>query len=256
MNAARKKTLEAIMVDQVQAFAESDRPSEIITANVDRLFSELVREAFSSHGTFAAGVKAEFARALPANLSKIIELPRYNDLVANALRERWEEAGVTGDLLRRAKEAIDDLLRNDYIPEFISLRELLDAFVEVHQVKASERDWHVPHISITETDGVAGRGRYIHVLFDAEPEFNYRERHAMRERTRADIDYPNRITIHITGNNDLGHEFGQVITAVLEGEPIGRHFTMTTRWKKLVACLYFGASKLVVDCGPEEFAYD
>jgi len=254
MNAARKMTLEAILVNQVQAFSESDRPAEIIGAHVEKLFTEVCREAFSAHGAFAANLKEELAKALPANLSKVADLPRYNDLIATALRDRWAEAGATGDLLRRAEAAINDILNTDFIPEVISLRSVLEAFVEVHQAKAADRGWHLPHVSIREGDGV--KARYLHVFFDAEPESAFRERNALRERPRSDMEYANRLVIRVTGQSDRGLEVGEVISALIEGEPIGRNFSIKSKWQKLVACLYFGASKLILDCPEDDVTYD
>ncbi|NWA11962.1 hypothetical protein [Pseudomonas gingeri] len=253
MSAARRKTLEEVLTDQVVAFSSSDRPAEIISTNVERMFSEVIREAFNPHGLFATRVKEEFAKALPANLSSIMDLPGYNDLVSNALKERWLEAGVSGDMLRRAEAAIDEVMHADFVPEYVSLTQLLEAFVEANQAKAKDKGWHIPHISIREGGGA--RDRYIYVYFDAEPETAYRDRNSLRESTRADMDYSNRLTVHITGHNDRGCEVGRVHSAALDGEPIGRNFSMKSRWQKLVAALYFGSSKLIIDCREEDFYY-
>lgn len=253
MSALKKKTLEEVLIDHVRAFSESGRPGEIITASVERLFTDVIKETFNSHSTFGTRVRDEIARALPSNISNVIALPRYNDLIITALQERWQDVGVTGDLLRRAEQAIDEVLRDDAIPEFVSLTQLLDSFIEVHQEKATEKGWHVPHISIVEGGGA--RSRFIHVFFDPEPELSYRERHSLRERTRSEMDFANRLSVRITGNNDRGHEYGEVQAAMLEGEPIGRKFSMHSKWQRLVAALYFGASRLIIDCREGDFTY-
>lgn len=253
MSAARKKTLEEVLTDHVTAFSESSRPGEIITGCVERLFTDAIKEVFSPHSSFSSKVKDEIAKALPANISNVIALPRYNDLIITALKERWMDAGVTGEFLRRAEQAIDEVLRYDALPEFVSLSQLLESFIEVNQAKATERGWHVPHITINE--GGDARGRMIHVLFDPEPEISYRERHSMRERTRYEMDYANRISVRITGHNDRGYEYGEVQSVLLDGQPIGRHFSLSSRWQKVIAALYFGGSKLIIDCREGDFTY-
>lgn len=253
MSAARKKTLEEVLTEHVIAFSESNRPGEIITASVERLFTDAIKEVFSPHSSFGNQVKQEIAKALPANIASVIELPRYNDLIMTALKERWDNAGATGDMLRRAEQAIDEVMHDDFIPEFVSLRNLLNSFVDVHQEKAAERGWHLPHITLMEGGGA--RARTMHVLFDAEPEIRYRERHSLQERTRSELDYANRVSVRITGHSDRGFEIGEVYGAMLEGQPIGRNFSMTSKWQKLVASLYFGASKLIIDCREDEFSY-
>ncbi|QIB09026.1 hypothetical protein GZ982_30235 (plasmid) [Pseudomonas fluorescens] len=251
--AARKKSLEDVLTEHVVAFSNSTRPGEVISACVERLFTEALKDAFSPHGSFSGKVREEIAKALPSNISNVIELPRYNDLIITALKDRWMDAGVTGDMLRRAEKAIDEVLHDDMIPEFISLNHLLESFVEVHQEKAAEKGWHFPHVTISEADGI--RQRYVHILFDPEPETSYRDRHEMRERTRSEIDYANRISVRITGHTDRGHEYGEVYSALLEGEPIGRHFGMTSKWKRQIAALYFGAAKLIIDCREGDHSY-
>jgi len=251
--AAKKKTLEEVLTEHVATFANSDRPGEIISTCVERLFTDAVKEVFAPHGAFSAKVRDEIAKALPSNIAQVIELPRYNDLVITALKARWMDAGVTGDMLRRAEKAIDEVLHDDMIPEYISLNKLLDAFVEAHQEKATEKGWHLPHITITEGDGV--RQRYVHILFDAEPESSYRAAHGLHERPRSDFDYANRISVRIQGHTDRGQEYGEVFAALLEGEPIGRHFGMTSKWKRYIAALYFGAAKLIIDCREGDHTY-
>jgi hypothetical protein len=253
MCAARSKTLEEVLTEHVKAFSSSDRPGEIIKTCLDRLFTDAIRDVFSPHGTFSSTVRDEIAKALPSNISKLMDLPRYNDLIGKALKDRWMDAGVTGDMLRRAEKAIDEVLHDDVLPEFISLNQLLEAFVEVHEEKASEKGWHVPHITINEAGG--DRARYVHVLFDPEPEINYRDRNKLRERTRSETDYANRLSVRITGHNDRGHEYGEVYSALLDGQPIGRNFGMTSKWQRQIAALYFGGAKLIIDCREEDFTY-
>lgn len=253
MRTAKKKTLEEVLTEHVVAFSNSDRPGEIISTCVERLFTEVVKDVFSPHGSFSTTVRDEIAKALPSNIAQVIELPRYNDLVITALKDRWMDAGVTGDMMRRAEKAIDEVLHDDMIPEFISLEQLLDAFVEVHQEKAAEKGWHVPHVTITESDGI--RQRYVHIMFDPEPETSYRTRLGLHERPRSDFDYANRISVRITGHTDRGAEYGEVYSALLEGEPIGRHFGMTSKWKRQIAALYFGAAKLIIDCREGDHTY-
>lgn len=255
MSPARKKTLDDLLVEHVTAFTQSDRPAEIIHSNVERMFSEVVREAFSPHGAFASLLKDEFTKALPANLTDIVDLPTYNSVMITALKNRWMDSGVTGDFLRRAEEAIHEVLLEDQMPEFISLNKLIEAFIEVNQQRAVENKWHVPHIHILEADGFGGRSRYVHVFFDAEPEDAFRTRNNLLDVTRNDTEYANRLSVLIQGHTDKGQEYGQVLTAMMENEPIGRKFPMTTRWQRLVAALYFGHSKVVIDCREEDFTY-
>ncbi|MFJ3685601.1 hypothetical protein [Pseudomonas sp. NPDC090208] len=255
MAAPQQPSLEGLLTDRVKAFSASSRPGEIIDATLERMFTEVTKELFNCHGSFAAKFKEALSAALPANLTKVIDLPRYNDLIAQRMKEKWMDAGVTGDMMRRIDAAIDEVLHQDAIPEFVSLTQLLEAFIEVNQEKAAEKGWHVPHIHIRDADGIGGRSRYVHVFFDAEPELAHRTRMGLRESTRTETEYANRISVQISGHSDRGYEYGQVITAMIDGEPIGRNFNFSRRWQKLMAALYFGAAKLIIDCKEGEFTY-
>lgn len=255
MPPARKKTLEDVITDEVHAFSQSGRPAQIVSTCLENMFSEMVRETFSPKGEFASRVKKELADALPANLSDIVDLPTYNNVIITALKHRWMDSGVTGDMLRRAEAAIHEVLLEDQMPEFVSLTALIEAFIEVNQERADQNKWHVPAVFIQESDGFAGRSRYVHVFFDAEPENAYRTRNNLFDTTRNETEYANRLTVLIKGHTDLGKEYGQVITALMEGEPIGKKFPMVTRWQRLVAAMYFGQSKLVIDAREEDFTY-
>ncbi|MFJ3487174.1 hypothetical protein ACIPL1_27710 [Pseudomonas sp. NPDC090202] len=255
MAAPQQPSLESLFTDRFKAFFASARPAEILDAGLERMLTDISKELFSCQGSFAGEVKKVISKALPGDLSSVIELPRYNDLIANAMKQRWAESGVTGDMLRRVNADIDEVLHYDAIPEFVSLTQLLESFIEVNQEKAAEKRWHVPHVLIREADGIGGRSRYIHVFFDAEPELAYRTRMNLHESTRTETEFANRISVQITGNSDRGFEYGKVITALIEGEPIGRNFNLARRWQKLMAAMYFGAAKLIIDCKESDFSY-
>jgi len=252
------QTLEQMFLEHLTKFSASDRPGKIIQANVEKMFSEVVEEVFEAGGEMKARVREAIRGALPANVQDLFELARYNDLLATTLKAQWASSGVTADVLRRAKKVVDEVLSEDLVPEFVSLRELLTAFIEENQESALDAGWLTPHITIREVPTLMPGTKMVHICFDAEPEGNY-------VKTMADIGQPvtsrpegemaNRISIQISGVDERGNEYGEAYSACLEGQPVGRNFMITQKWEKLVAALYFGGGKLVIDCDAGQFSY-
>ncbi|WP_349616958.1 hypothetical protein [Azotobacter salinestris] len=249
-----QQTLQALLCERVSEFAASDRPRELIDAGIEKLFKEVVDDAFRSYGDLGKAVKEAVKAAMPANVSDMFELTRYNALVANALREKWASSGIEADMLRRAQEAMDELLTKDPLPAVVSLRDLLEAFVEEHKEKAAEEHWEEPEIRFQESE-YGG----LHVYFDKEPENSHRGSGYLSRDRRLEYQLEN--ALHMIFDRDTpekdekGHAIGRVYSAQLEGEPIGKKFTIRSKWGRLVAALYFGAAKVVVDCDEHDFSY-
>lgn len=251
-------TLEQMVLEHVSKFSKSTRPGELIAASMEKLFADAIQEVFAQDGELASAVRNAVKDALPANVSSLLDLPRYNDLLATALKAQWASSGVTNDLLRRSQTVIDEVLKEDIVPEFVSLSELIANFVEEHQDDALIGGWSAPLVSIREMNTAMSSGKMVHVCFDPEPEKSYlatQKQMGEEPVARSEFDMANRLSIRINGANALGHEFGEVYSAQLEGVPIGRNFMLYTKWEKLVAALYFGGAKLVIDCAETDFSY-
>lgn len=252
-------TIQQLLAERIETFATGDKPTEIIDKAVEKLFKDLVDEAFKSWGDFGQAVKASVKAAMPANVSDMFELTRYNTLIVNALRERWQSSVVTDDFLRRAQASLDEVINAEAIPKQVKLSDLLDAFVEQHREEAVENGWDSPRILIKDDD----RGNlwhYITIAFDKQPEESYqstsRSSYGSTSRAkREEYQLDNRISVWVKGTTDAGDPIGYVYSAQLEGKPVGRDFSITHRWERLVAALYFGVAELIVDCDEHSVSY-
>lgn len=247
-----KQTLQQLLSDRVTVFAESDRPRTIIDEAVEAMFKEVIKDAFRSYGDMGQAVKDAIKSAMPANISDMFELTRYNAIVANALRQQWESSGVEGDMLRRANEAMADALKDDVIPERVSLRELLQMFVEENKDDAAQHQWENPEIRFRESE-YGG----MQIFFDSEPESAHRAGAFSCERGEWSLKH--RICVSWDHRkpelDESGLHIGIVYSAQIDEKPIGRDFAIRTRWERLIAALYFGAAKLVIDCDEDDFSY-
>jgi hypothetical protein len=145
------------------------------------MFTKVIDSCFGRYGEMGKQVEEAIKAALPTNLSTVFELTRYNDMIAKALQDKWENSGVEADMVRRAQEAIDEVLSKDQMPEVISLQGLLDAFVEEHKENAAEERWERPDVRFKESE-YGG----LHIYFDkkSKGESSY----SSRERSEYSLD--------------------------------------------------------------------
>lgn len=252
-----EQTIQSLMHDHIARFSESERPAEIISANVEKMFTDIIKDAFSSYSDMGKLVKEAIKQALPSNVENLFELARYNDLIATAMKTQWESSGVTGEMLRRSQAAIDEALKDDIVPEFVNLSDLLNAFIEEHKERAADAQWERPHIAIRENENnYISSIKHMHICFDPQPEERSSSSRYSSDHKRSEWELANRISVSVKGQNEQGYDFGEVYSAKLEGQPIGRNFMIYKKWEKLTAALYFGGAKLVIDCDEHDFSYD
>jgi len=251
-----EQTLQSMLMDGVTRFTISSKPAEIIDKHVEIMFTDIIKDNFRSYSDMGKLVSQAIKDALPSNVSDLFELTRYNDLIATAMKSQWESSGVTGEMLRRSQAAIDEALKDDIVPEFVSLNDLLNEFVEAHKERAADNRWERPRISIREDDSGYSGSKHLHICFDPAPEeCGYSSSYGDGDRKRSEWDCANRISVSIKGENAEKNEYGEVYSAQLEGKPIGRNFMIYRKWEKLTAALYFGGAKLVIDCDESDFSY-
>lgn len=246
-----EQTLQALLTERVTAFAAGDQPAAIIDEHVKIMFTKVIDNCFGRYGDMSKQVEEAIKVALPANLTTVFELTRYNDMIAKTLKEKWETSGVEADMVRRAQQAIDEALNKDQMPEVVSLQGLLEAFVDEHKESAAEERWGRPDVRFQESD-YGG----LHIYFDKKPKEE--SPYSSRERSEYSLDNAIHISFDKRGNDrdDKGRQVGTVYAARIDNEKIGQTLRFRSKFEKLLAALYFGASKILVDCDEDDFSYD
>lgn len=245
-----EQTLQALLAERVTAFATSDQPAAIIDEHVKIMFTKVIDNCFGRYGDMGKQVEEAIKAALPANLTTVFELTRYNDMIARALKEKWEASGVETDMVRRAQEAIDEVLTKDQMPAVVSLQDLLESFIDNHKESAAEERWERPDIRFQESE-YGG----LHIYFDKKPKEE--SPYISRERSEYNLDNAIHISFDKRGNDqdERGREIGTVYAARIDNEKIGQTLRFRSKFEKLLAALYFGASKILVDCEEDDFSY-
>lgn len=246
-----EQTLRQLLTDRVSVFAPGDRPKAIIDEHVEAMFKEVIKRCFESYGDFGKAVRESVASALPANVSNMFELTRYNSLIAAALREKWASVGVEGDMVRRAQDAIDEIMKEDAVPAVVSLRDLLEKFADANKESAAEGHWEAPRIDIKVSDDE----RTVRIHFDPEPDQAYSDSYFSKPKERSSYLLKNAIAIMVTGKNEKGHMYGRVYSARIDETPVRLELSLYQPWERLLAALYYGAAELVIDCDADDITY-
>jgi len=209
-----EQTLQALLAERVTAFANSDKPVEIIDEHVKEMLTGVIESCLGRYGDMGKQVEEAIKAALPANLTEIFELTRYNALIAAALKEKWENSGVEADMVRLAQQQIDEVLNKEAMPEVISLQALMEAFVADHKESTAEEHWEAPDTRFKPSD-YGG----LHIYFDKKPKDHGISTYSSRsERSEYVLDNAIHISFDRYGKdrNEKGHEVGSVYAAKID----------------------------------------
>lgn len=256
-------TLQQLLTERVTTFANSGRPREIIDKAVEAMFVDVIKDAFRSYGDLGKAVGGAIKAAMPANVSDVFELTKYNALIGEALKQRWHQAAVESTLLERATAAIDEVMATEFIAGEVSLRALLEEFVEENKEEAAREGWERPEIRFR--DGTVGNTTYLHIHFDPKPEAEHRaESSIYSSRTeRGDHSLAHALNVQIQGERTEGEgpwgrtvvQLGRVYSARLDEKKVAVNMQIYSRWERMLASLYFGNATLLIDCTADDFSY-
>lgn len=252
------QTLQQLLAERVSTYALSERPRQLIDEGIDKMFKGVVEDAFRSYGTIGESIKEAVKKAFPANVTDVFELQRYNAMIATALRERWEASGMESAILAQADASITEVLTGEgLLTGEVSLKALLEEFIDAHKEEAAQEQWSAPEIRITE-DGSSHR-KFVHIYFDPAPEGS--GRYSYTQERRSDYSLKHNLHVMIEGERDTEDrwrpkvEFGQVYSAQLDEKKITLKKRVHSKWERMLASLYFGNAILLIDCEESDFSY-
>ena len=247
------QTLQQLLTERVTAFANGDRPREIIDKAVDEMFKDVIKDAFRSYGDLGKAVQEAIKAAMPANVGNVFELTKYNALIGESLKQRWHQSAVESTLIERATAAIDEVMSPEFITGEVSLRKLFEAFIEAHKEQAIEERWEHPEIRFK--DGAICNNPYLHIYFDPKPA-------SEASRYRGEYELEHALHIQINGEREEGPDhwrrtvkLGRVYSAKLDDKKVAANMQIHSKWERMLASLYFGNATLLIDCAEDDFSY-
>lgn len=246
------KTLAELLCERVTEFANSPKAIEMIDVGIEKMFKGVVDDCFGRYSDMSKLVQKSVEAAMPANMSTLFELKRYNAIITESMKRQWENAGLEADMQKRLGELLDETLKVHDYPPVILLSEFMNAFIEANQQEAFENGWEAPKV-IYEDDGDG----FHHLYFDKDPNEN-----SYSVRSKYSLEY--RIAMHVVDGEthnvkdwrerDIALPVCTVYSALLDCNPISSKLN-PCKFDRMVQAVYFGMSKIAIDCDPEDICY-
>lgn len=250
-------TLSALLTQRCVQFSNSPKAVEIIDQGIEKLFKELVSDAFRSYGDFGKQLTDAMKAALPTNIDSVIDLPKYNHMVITQMREAWAKSGVHTDMQERVLDLVKEFTSDEAVPKFIMASDLWAAFIEEHQERATEEQWSAPQVFVENSDY-----GFIYVGLHPEEESSSSWRSSKKSSAHS-CDFMIAFNPQKTreGRTETpvtheGHQVYELFAGHMDNGVLGKKVIRAySRFDKLVMALYYGGSFLVWDESPEDIYY-
>ncbi len=239
------------------AFEQSPEYSAMIQRHVSSLYDKAIKETFE-WGDFPRAVKKALEEALPANISQMVDLPRYNILIAKKLEESWALNAVGEQLTAGMQKMVLDFVKPDETPKYIKASDLWKAYIEEHKEEAAHEGWERPEVLMEMSENDVFR-----VGIEKEPASessslysssrNNKKTHAFEftdnfyfMRKGEYVDSKGRMD-KIMQEVD-GFPVYELYSGQVDGDALGKKVIMFRgEFEKLAGALYYGDSLLVLD---------
>jgi hypothetical protein len=143
-----------VLAQRITVMSTSPKMLEIIDKRVEKFLVDVIDDSFSSWGDFSKGAKEAFKNALPGNIDSVIDLARYNSMIADRLSAVFASSNITNDMVQKAEKALKNAMEEDLLPPVIKLSVLLEAFIDDHAEQAREENWEFPDFRLIDSESV------------------------------------------------------------------------------------------------------
>lgn len=232
------------------AFEQSPEFADMVRKHVTSLYEEAIKDTFR-WGEFPKAVKKALEEALPANISELVDLPRYNLLMAKELASTWEGNAVSERLVTSMRGHVLEFVKSHEVPKYIKASDLWAAFIKEHEEEAAQEGWETPSVLMQYSD----YGSFM-VGLEKAPE----EKSSFSSRSRSkdhafqfanNLYFTKEITYEDREKLDVLHDgkpVWRLFSGALEGDALGKKVhQFRSDFEKLVAALYYGDSLLVLN---------
>ncbi|WP_201743436.1 hypothetical protein [Dickeya undicola] len=247
--------------EHCRQFEAPEEFRDMIHKHVRALYEKTIEDTFR-WGKFPDAVKKALEEALPGNITEIVDLPRYNLLLARALDEQWKTNAVSERVVTRMQALVKDFIEQDQLPKFIKASDLWRAYVEQYQEEAAHEGWGRPQVVVNDD-----RDGFFYIGFEKEPaserSYSYLKKEQKEEAHHCEVylGFHQKTVRDGRDNNPVMHEGNRVyslfsgkleLNDVLGKKPV----QFRTKFEKLVGAMYYGDSLLVLDeSDPEDIYY-
>ena len=250
----KEKTLNELLTDGVCRFTQSDEPQKIIDDAVKSLFSVLINNALCHYSDFGKQMSELIKNALPQNLEELVDLPKYNKLIIDALKNEWNTSGVEKQFIDLTTDAMQKFINKEKVLEVIFLSDLLDTFMAENAEEAMENGWEKPLLIMDEEDEyLIGHSKTCHIYFDKEPQSPYSIKQSKYSLENNLAGYFTEKTIEQHG---LTCPIYKIYSARFDGVQMSKLLQHNcSKFESMMVALYCGTSTLALDCQADDIYY-
>lgn len=235
-----------------EQYQQSEAYQKLITTHIEKMINDSLDTVFGWRGDFRKQFEETLKSAMPNNISSMVDLAKYNTLFAQSLQTTWADNALPDQVVKHAQKVVLEFTDKFKIPERITMTELINAFIEEHADDAAQDGWERPHTFLkwNECD------RYFSFGIEEVKE----ESSVWRSTKEKDFahQFNNNIYLSPTGNEHDGYKTYTVYSGRLGDTALGNSKIKTfySNFEKLIACMYYGGTELVLDTEEvEDFYY-
>ncbi len=242
-----QQNMPALAGDIIKAlsdYQQSEAYGELIKKHVEKMINDSLSEVFGWRGEYHKQFLQLLKEAMPNDIASMVDLAKYNTLFFQTLQATWADNALPEQVKKQAQEVVTEFAESFNIPEFITMTELIETFIEINKEEAAQNGWERPYILFQWSDH-GTESFAIGIEAEKEQSSSYR---SVREKDKA-YKFDNNLYFYPTKEEHDGHKTYTIYSGRLGDTPLGNKDIKKyySEFDKLVACLYYGGSKLVLD---------
>lgn len=235
------------IIKAMQDFQQSEAYGDLIKKHIEKMINDSLDEVFGWHGEYRKQFQQLLKDAMPNDIASMVDLAKYNALFFQTMQATWADNALPEQVKKQAQEVVTKFAEGFKIPEFITMNELIEAFIETNSEEAAQDGWERPHIFFQwrESSYRADNPSFGFGIEDHKEESRYS---SSKEKEHA-FQFENNLYFSPTDIEHDGHKTYKLYSGRLGDTPLGNSNIKNfySGFDKLVACLYYGGTKLVLD---------
>lgn len=238
------------IIKAMQEFQQSEAYGELIKKHIEKMVNDSLDTVFGYRGEYRTQFQQMLKDAMPNDISRMVDLAKYNTLFFQTLQATWADNALPDQVKKHAEKVVLDFAESFKIPEFITMTELIEAFIEENKEDAAQDGWERPYIFFkwNENSYPSDNPSFGIGMEDHKEESRFSSYSTTKEKDHA-FQFKNNLYFSSTKTEHDGHKTYTLYSGRLGYTPLGNSEIKQfySDFDKLVACLYYGGTKLVLD---------
>lgn len=238
----------------LQDFQQSDAYRELITQHIKKMISDSLDEVFGWRGEYRKQFQQILKDAMPANIDNAVDLAKYNHLFFESLKNEWADNALPTQVVTKAKNIVQCFAEDFVIPEYVTMSKFIETFIECHSEDAAQECVEKPNI-LFKWENRSSVSQYFGIGIEFKEKSSS---FSSYKHDRSEVyQFENNFFFSKRDGQVDGNDVYELFSGRL-GKPLGSNDFQQFHgdFDKLVACFYYGGTRLVLDTEDvEDFYY-